>query len=85
MIITPIIQYYIIFNHIVKYYIFISNQICYYLYMSEQDNKKMKTISFTLPAELLALAQAYAQREDRNLSSVIRLALKRLLESEQSK
>jgi len=53
--------------------------------MSEQDNKKMKTISFTLPAELLTLAQAYAQREDRNLSSVIRLALKRLLESEQTK
>ena len=54
--------------------------------MSEQDNKqKIKTISFTLPTELLALAQAYAQREDRNLSSVIRLALKRLLESEQPK
>ncbi|MBP5617475.1 MAG: hypothetical protein J6X06_06875 [Elusimicrobiaceae bacterium] len=54
--------------------------------MPEQDNKqKMKTISFTLPAELLNLAQVYAQREDRNLSSVIRLALKRLLESEQSK
>ena len=74
------------FNYIVKYYLLISNKICYYLYMPEQDNKqKMKTISFTLPAELLNLAQAYAQREDRNLSSVIRLALKRLLESEQSK
>lgn len=59
---------------------------CYYLYMSEQDNKqKTKTVSFTLPAELLARAQEYAQREDRNLSSVIRLALKRFLEAEQTK
>ncbi len=59
---------------------------CYYLYMSEQDNKqKIKTVSFTLPAELLAQAQEYAQREDRNLSSVIRLALKRFLEAEQTK
>lgn len=59
---------------------------CYYLYMSEQDNKqKIKTVSFTLPAELLARAQEYAQREDRNLSSVIRLALKRFLEAEQTK
>ncbi len=59
---------------------------CYYLYMSEQDNKqKTKTVSFTLPAELLAQAQEYAQREDRNLSSVIRLALKRFLEAEQTK
>lgn len=54
--------------------------------MSEQDNKqKIKTVSFTLPAELLAQAQEYAQREDRNLSSVIRLALKRFLEAEQTK
>lgn len=54
--------------------------------MSEQDNKqKIKTVSFTLPAELLARAQEYAQREDRNLSSVIRLALKRFLEAEQTK
>ena len=59
---------------------------CYYLYMSEQDNKqKTKTVSFTLPAELLAQAQEYAQREDRNLSSVMRLALKRFLEAEQTK
>ena len=59
---------------------------CYYLYMSEQDNKqKIKTVSFTLPAELLAQAQEYARREDRNLSSVIRLALKRFLEAEQTK
>lgn len=59
---------------------------CYYLYMSEQDNKqKIKTVSFTLPAELLAQAQEYAQREDRNLSSVIRLALKRFFEAEQTK
>lgn len=59
---------------------------CYYLYMSEQDNKqKTKTVSFTLPAELLAQAQEYAQREDRNLSSVIRLALKRFFEAEQTK
>lgn len=59
---------------------------CYYLYMSEQDNKqKTKTVSFTLPAELLAQVQEYAQREDRNLSSVIRLALKRFLEAEQTK
>ena len=59
---------------------------CYYLYMSEQDNKqKTKTVSFTLPAELLVQAQEYAQREDRNLSSVIRLALKRFLEAEQTK
>lgn len=59
---------------------------CYYLYMSEQDNKqKTKTVSFTLPAELLAHAQEYAQREDRNLSSVMRLALKRFLEAEQTK
>ena len=59
---------------------------CYYLYMSEPDNKqKTKTVSFTLPAELLAQAQEYAQREDRNLSSVIRLALKRFLEAEQTK
>ena len=72
-------------NNIVKYYLLISNKICYHLYMTEQNNKKMKTISFTLPAELLTLAQAYAQREDRNLSSVIRLALKKLLESEPSK
>lgn len=63
-----------------------SNQICYYLYMLEQDNQqKIKTISFTLPEELLAQAKAYAQREDRNLSSVIRLALKKLLETEQAK
>lgn len=54
--------------------------------MSEQDNKqKTKTVSFTLPAELLAQVQEYAQREDRNLSSVIRLALKRFLEAEQTK
>ena len=59
---------------------------CYYLYMSEQDNKqKTKTVSFKLPAELLAQAQEYAQREDRNLSSVIRLALKRFFEAEQTK
>lgn len=54
--------------------------------MTEQDNKPdMKTISFTLPDELLKQAKAYAQREDRNLSSVIRLALKKFLESEQTK
>ena len=54
--------------------------------MSEQNNEqKIKTISFTLPEELLNRVKAYAQREDRNLSSVIRLALKKLLESEQTK
>lgn len=54
--------------------------------MLEQDNQqKIKTISFTLPEELLAQAKAYAQREDRNLSSVIRFALKKLLETEQAK
>lgn len=54
--------------------------------MSKQDNEqKIKTISFTLPDELLKQAKDYAHREDRNLSSVIRLALKRLLESEQPK
>ena len=54
--------------------------------MLEQDNQqKIKTISFTLPEELLKQAKDYAFREDRNLSSVIRLALKRFLESEQTK
>lgn len=54
--------------------------------MSEQNNEqKVKTISFTLPEELLKQAKAYAQREDRNLSSVIRLALKKFLESEPTK
>lgn len=54
--------------------------------MSEQDNEqKIKTISFTLPDELLKQAKDYAHREDRNLSSVIRLALKRFLESEHAK
>ena len=40
-------------------------------------------IQFVQGAELQA--KAYAQREDRNLSSVIRLALKKLLETEQAK
>ena len=54
--------------------------------MSKQDNEQnIKTISFTLPEELLNRVKAYAQREDRNLSSVIRLALKRLIESEKTK
>ena len=54
--------------------------------MSEQNNEqKIKTISFTLPEDLLNQAKDYAHREDRNLSSVIRLALKRFLESEQAK
>jgi len=54
--------------------------------MPEQDNEqKIKTISFTIPDELLKQAKDYAHREDRNLSSVIRLALKKLIESERAK
>ncbi len=54
--------------------------------MSKQDNEQsIKTISFTLPEGLLNQVKEYAHKEDRNLSSVIRLALKKLIESEQAK
>ncbi len=49
------------------------------------SKEKTSTISFVLDDALLAQVKAYAKREDRNLSSVIRLALKKFLEAEQSK
>lgn len=46
----------------------------------EPTNKKDTTVSFLIDPDLLAQVKAYAKKEDRNLSSVIRMALKKLLE-----
>lgn len=48
----------------------------------ETKDKKDTTVSFLIDPELLAQVKAYAKKEDRNLSSVIRLALKKLLEEQ---
>ncbi len=53
--------------------------------VQQNSEQQIKTISFTLPEELLSQLKVYAKKEDRNLSSVIRLAIKRFLESERTK
>jgi Arc/MetJ-type ribon-helix-helix transcriptional regulator len=41
--------------------------------------RTVKTISITLPPELLAMAQAFAQREHRTMSELFREALRRYM------
>ena len=43
------------------------------------DMRTAKTVSITLPPELLVLAQAYAQREHRTMSELFREALRRYM------
>ena len=50
--------------------------------MRTSNTNKPVRCSITIDAELLERAKEYAKLQDRNLSSVFRLALKRLLESE---
>ena len=46
------------------------------------SKKSYRPLSFMLEDELLQRIKAYADKEDRNVSSVIRLALKKFLDSE---
>ena len=50
--------------------------------MRTTNTNKPVRCSITIDAELLERAKEYAKLQDRNLSSVFRLALKRQLESE---
>ena len=49
--------------------------------MSDINEKTIVRCSITLEQELLERAKRYAKEQDRNLSSVFRLALKQLLDA----
>lgn len=50
--------------------------------MKTTNTNKPVRCSITIDAELLERAKEYAKSQDRNLSSVFRIALKHLLDSE---
>lgn len=67
-----------------KYYFVIFSRILYDLYMDTHSKNPQDTnvrCSFIIDEELLNRVKAYMKQEDRNLSSVVRLALKKLLDS----
>jgi hypothetical protein len=51
--------------------------VCQYPTMS--DMRTAKTVSITLPPDLLVMAQAFAQKEHRTMSELFREALRRYM------
>ena len=67
-----------------NYYFVIFSWILYDLCMNIHSKNPQDTnvrCSFIIDEELLNRVKAYMKQEDRNLSSVVRLALKKLLDS----